>query len=147
MLRYLPKLEGHSKHFVLTKATSTTKKTSLENKYLRLNDCFAAIVSCSHSKLFAKYYNWTGVCASEEENTESLKDLPLYAQIAVKTENAVISRSFCRGRHGIVATEVRAARAARLFLIIRPIKFPICGVVVAVPAWSMLKLPNRELSQ
>lgn len=93
-MRYLLKLEGPSKHFVLTKMTSTTKKTSLENKYLRLNDCFAAILSCSHSKPFAKYYNWTGVCAAEEENTESLKDLPLYAQIVFKTENAVISRLF-----------------------------------------------------
>ena len=35
---------------------------------------------------------------------------------------------------------MRAARAARLFFLTRPIKFFICGVVVAVPL-SMLKLP------
>ena len=38
-------------------------------------------------------------------------------------------------------TEVRAARAARLFVLTPPIKFLICGVVVAV-LLSMVKLPN-----
>ena len=38
-------------------------------------------------------------------------------------------------------TEVRAARAARLFVLAPPIKFLICGVVVAVLV-SVLKLPN-----
>ena len=40
---------------------------------------------------------------------------------------------FCRGRHGLVHKCMRAARAARLFLLTRPIKFLISGVVVAVP--------------
>ena len=37
-------------------------------------------------------------------------------------------------------TEVRVARAARLFVLTPPIKFLICGVVVAV-LLSMLKFP------
>ena len=39
-------------------------------------------------------------------------------------------------------TKKRAARAARLFFLIQPIKSMICGVVVAV---GVVKLPNREL--
>ena len=38
----------------------------------------------------------------------------------------------------------RAARAARLFSLTRPIKFLICGVVVAVPVVDAKELPFKK---
>ena len=40
---------------------------------------------------------------------------------------------FCRGLHGLVNKCMRAACAARLFLVTQPIKFLISGLTVAVP--------------
>ena len=39
---------------------------------------------------------------------------------------------------------MRAARAARLFSLARPIKFLVCGVAVAVPVTGELKQPRRR---
>ena len=50
----------------------------------------------------------------------------MYVQVVIT--NVVISRC-CFAEDG---SEVRAARAARLFLDIQPMKVLICGVVVAV---------------
>ena len=52
----------------------------------------------------------------------------MYAKVVIIITNVVISRC-CFAEDG---SEVRAARAARLFLDIQPMKVLICGVVVAV---------------
>ena len=55
---------------------------------------------------------------------------------------------FCQGMHG-VCSKVHAARAARLFFTIRPIKFLISSVVIAVvivDTWE-LKKPRRRRQQ
>ena len=55
-------------------------------------------------------------------------------KLCVKTENTIISRCYfaenCTGSCSKVRA-ARAARAARFFLHVPPIKFLICGVVVA----------------
>ena len=60
-----------------------------------------------------------------------MKDLPLGAPVVVRTSNMKISR---RPLADYVknCTKNRAARAARLFFLIQPIKSLICGVVEVV---------------
>ena len=57
-----------------------------------------------------------------------MKDLLLGVKVVVKTLNFEISR--CRLANN--STRVRAARAARLFFLIYPIRSLLSGVVVAV---------------
>ena len=60
-----------------------------------------------------------------------MKDLPLRGPVVVRTSNMKISR---RPLADYVknCTKNRAARAARLFFLIQPIKSLICGVVEVV---------------
>ena len=58
-----------------------------------------------------------------------MKDLLLQARVVVRTLNMKISR---RRLADYVKTKERAARAARLFFFIQPIKSLICGVFVDV---------------
>ena len=60
-----------------------------------------------------------------------LKDLQLYVQVVIISANVVISRC-CFAEDGTDLFKVRAARAARLLFLTRPIKFLICGVVGGV---------------
>ena len=52
-------------------------------------------------------------------------------KLCVKTENTIISRCYFAENGTGSCSKVREARAARFFLHVPPIKFLICGVVVA----------------
>ena len=60
-----------------------------------------------------------------------MKDLPLGAPVVVRTSTMKISRSPLAD-YVKNCTKNRAARAARLFFLIQPIKSLICGVVEVV---------------
>ena len=60
------------------------------------------------------------------------KDLLLRARVVVKTSNMKISRRRLADYTSQHCNKKRAARAARLFFFIQPIKSLICGVVVDV---------------
>ena len=61
-----------------------------------------------------------------------MKDLLLRARVVVRTSNMKISRRRLADYTSKHCTTKRAARAARLFFFIQPIKLLICGVVVDV---------------
>ena len=76
----------------------------------------------------------TGLVGTLRNKLLREKDLRLFAQNVVKTANVVISSCCYAARSCYEVRAARAARATRLFFSpIRPIKFLICGVVVAVP--------------
>ena len=60
-----------------------------------------------------------------------MKDLLLRARVVVKISNLKFSRCSMAG-YVKNCPKKRAARAARLFFLVQPIKSSICGVVVAV---------------
>ena len=97
--------------------------------HLKINTS-AIVTLCDCPILFAFYnvgkgsYNWTGVCAVEL-NTE-IQDLRLKAQVVIKTVDVVISRC-CFAEEG-TDLFISACRTCSA----RPLKFLICGVVVAV---------------
>ena len=72
-----------------------------------------------------------------------MKDFLLVARIVVRTSNMKISR---RRLADYVknCTKKRAARAARLFFLIKPIKPCICGVVFAVAGVNQGRLQQQR---
>ena len=70
--------------------TGTARKTSLENKHLRNCDYFASIPSVRILQCWRRtlQLDWSERCSSKSHNW----DIRLYAQVVVKTVNAVISR-------------------------------------------------------
>ena len=57
---------------------------------------------------------------------QKIRDLTLFAQVVAKTAvSGNFKLLFCRPK-------VRAARAARLFFLVQPIKFLVCGTDVAI---------------
>ena len=61
-----------------------------------------------------------------------MKDLLLRASVVVRISDIKISRRRLTDYTSKHCTKKRAARAARLFFLIQPIKSMICGVVVEV---------------
>ena len=77
--------------------TATPKKKSPENKHLCYCDYFAIIPTCSNDTMSANYAE-TGLKGVPLKSKQKIKDLLLFAQVAVKTSkfNVVISRCcFC----------------------------------------------------
>ena len=86
---------------------TTARKMSLENEELRNCDYFAIILSCSYFTM-----DWS-------------------ARVLIKTVNVVISPC-CFAEDGTDLFVGASGTCSTIIFLTRPIKFLICGVVIAV---------------
>ena len=75
----------------LAMITGTARKTLLKNLHLHNCDYFAIVPSCSHLTMLARNPTTGLVCAPLNQIPRT-KDLPLYAEVVIKTVNVVILR-------------------------------------------------------
>ena len=110
----------------LAMTPATARKTSLGNEHRPNRDYFRLF------HLVGSLYCWQSTLQVDWCARQIIRDLWFNAQVVIKTVNEVISRC-CFAEDGTDLFIGAFRTCSHLFSLARPIKFLICGVVVAVP--------------